>query len=480
MKRIHALIILISLIVTVVILIAYIVGNIRYKLDDSMSPEVSSVLSEDNIPSNLGQTVFALQLFASNNFKKINRLQSKLERKGQNTRITKLKRDGEIIYRLRAGDLLPEDEAIALGEQLKQDFSEIDGYWLEEQAGFVQAPKRETEFDQFVEETEKPEKVSDNVAEESVATNTEVEPPEAMPKTTPSQANGDKNFEIQILASSDYDAIIRHQEYLDKQGFPNKVLKLVVDGKTIYRLRLQERLNQSEAVALGKKLISETYFKDFWLQDLQGNEVYPTSKPQVRPNFGGDYEIQLLANPSREFVEEKLAELNKTRFRGKIVSAVVKGTRYYRLRTLNTYDYDEAQKVAEELKNEVEFVKDSWIVKATPQSEAKQPQQESSRSISQSQSQQVEQPETQQQNNDMITSLDPRYAPRKILYTIDVPRNNIDIRTGPGRHYELDELGKLMKGVEIYVVEERNGYLRFRLIKNKYDWTGWVAQKDVK
>ncbi|MFO7896235.1 MAG: SPOR domain-containing protein [Candidatus Cloacimonadales bacterium] len=475
MKRIHALIILISLIVTVVILIAYVVGNIRYKLENSLPPEVSSVLSEDNIPNNVGQTLFALQLFASNNFKKINRLQGKLESQGQKTKITKLKRDGEIVYRLRAEDLLPEDEAIALGEQLKQRFSEIDGYWLEEQAIYIQPQRRETEFDQFADELAAAE--TTEAAPQEVAASQPQSQTAEKPKARESSVDLEsKKFEIQLLASSDFDAINKHQEYLDKQGFPAKILKIVIDGKTIYRLRLQERLNLAQATALGKRLISETYFQDFWLQDLQGNEVYPASKPQIRPTFSGDYEIQLLANPSREFVEDKLAELHKTRFRGKIVSAVVKGTRYYRLRTLDSYDFEQAQKVAEELKDEVDFVLECWVVKADREADESNDNAEVETQQAKADSPAI----AEVQNDNMITSLDPRYAPRRILYTIAVPKNNIEIMTGPGRHYDLDNLGRLMKGVEIYVVEERNDWLRFRLIKNKFDWTGWVHKDDVR
>lgn len=503
MKRIHALIILISMVVTIIILIGYVVGNIRHKMDDGVSDEISSVLSEDNIPLNADQILFALQLLASNNFNKVDRLKGKLRNQGQKSKITKLKRNGEIIYRLRAEELLPEDEAIALGEQLKSTFSEIDGYWLEEQAIYIQAIKPQTEFDQFEKQEtntnnaqldkqipgEKPKTAEKIVASTKPKPEPTVKTEEISRNEVTTKSSDSSMFEIQLLASSNYKAMLNHQKNLNKAGYPAKILKVVINGKTIYRLRLQKRYTQADATAIGRKLIKETSFKDFWLQDLEGNEVYPDSQPKAKPTFTGDYDIQILANTSKNFVEKKLAALNKTKYDGKIVTAVVKGKTYYRLRLKDSYDYTNAQKIAKQLKSDVKFISNCWVVKADFQVPTNTGQKQNSvaskpKAVKNSPKQEPERtviPESEHKTPDnMLTSLNPKYAPRKILYTITCPKNNVDIRIGPGLYYDLDEIGKLMKGVKLYVVEDRNGWLRFRLMKDSYDWAGWVRAKDLK
>lgn len=482
MKRIHALIILISLIVTIVILIGYVVGNIRHKIENTAPEDISSILSEDNIPFASEQSTFALQLFASNSYRKVNKLKEDLLKYGQKTKITKLKRDGEIVYRLRVEELLPEDEAIALGEELKREFSQIDGYWLEEQAIMVTEQKHQTEFDQLgnleqetnestVTEQKEDVEIKEVITEPTVS-NENVKQIHEREKKYLESSPDDELYEIQLLASSNFRSITDKRKILEKAGFPTKIYKVIINGKTIYRLRLKQHFTKEEAIEAGKKLTAETEFKNYWLQDLKGNEIHPQEESKTLPTYEGKYDIQILANTSRKFVEEKLAELEKNNFQGKIVTAQVKGKTYYRLRLLESYDKDMANKVAEALKKKVKFVNDYWIVKSddSPVVKATKPK-KTKKKINNTK---------EQKKSDILVSLDPRYAPRKILYTVTCPKNKVDIRTGPGVQYKLDPIGKLMKDVELYVVEERNGWLRFRLMKDSFDWSGWVRESDLK
>jgi SH3-like domain-containing protein len=62
---------------------------------------------------------------------------------------------------------------------------------------------------------------------------------------------------------------------------------------------------------------------------------------------------------------------------------------------------------------------------------------------------------------------------------IRVPlKSGINIRKGPGTNYELDESGQLVKGEKIYVIEEKNGWIHFRVTPNNVGWSGWV-KKDL-
>ena len=478
MKRIHALIILISLIVTIVILIAYVVGNIKHKIENTAPEDISSILSEDNIPFASEQSTFALQLFASSSFRKVDKLKEELLKYGQKTKITKLKRDGEIVYRLRVEELLPEDEAIALGEELKKKFSQIESYWLEEQAIMVTEQRPQTEFDQLgnlesesLESTDTNSKkdIDENDVADLLVSKEIAEKNHEREKKYLESASDDDLYEIQLLASSNFKSITNKRKFLEKAGFPTKVYKVIINGKTIYRLRLKQHFTKEEALEAGKKLVAETEFENYWLQDLKGNELHPVKEPDLEPIYNGKYDIQILANTSRNFVEEKLAELEKYNFQGKIVTAQVKGKTYYRLRLLESYDLDMANKVAESLKKKVKFVNDYWVVKV-----------DDSPVIKATKSKKKIQKKKVQEKSDILVSLDPRYAPRKILYTVTCPKNQVDIRTGPGLQYKLDPIGKLMKDVDLYIVEERNGWLRFRLMKNNYDWTGWVRERDLK
>ena len=474
MKRIHALIILISLIVTVIIIIGYVVGNIRHQLDDGISDEVNSVLSEDNIPNSVNRTQFALQLFASSNYSKVNRLKKKLRSHGQKSKITKLKRNGEIIYRLRVEELLPEDEAIALGEQLKNTFASIDGYWLEEQASYAQVDLEKNNVVEKIDKTviEKKIEVSEDIPEKKIIDDKKnddtpkMEKEEVKLKTkSVKPLDGGKLFEIQLLASSNYKGITAKKQYLEKKGYPAKILKVIINGKTIYRLRLQERFSEEKAITIGKKLVATTTFKDFWLQDLKGNEVYPKGEPKEQPTFSGDYDIQILANTNRSFVEKEKMKLEKYNYKAKIVSAVVKDKTYYRLRLAKSYDYTRANEVSSQLVKDVPYIKECWVVK-------------SNLVIPNVKKQKTIQPKVDEEDN-LVTSLDPRYAPRSILYTLTCSKNNVLIRIGPGTYYDKDNIGKLMKGIKLLVVEERNGWLRFRLKEDEYNWAGWVRKKDV-
>jgi len=58
------------------------------------------------------------------------------------------------------------------------------------------------------------------------------------------------------------------------------------------------------------------------------------------------------------------------------------------------------------------------------------------------------------------------------------PTDGINIRTGPGANYKKDASGQLVKGEKLYVLEEKNGWIRFRVTPKDVGWSGWV-KKDL-
>lgn len=57
------------------------------------------------------------------------------------------------------------------------------------------------------------------------------------------------------------------------------------------------------------------------------------------------------------------------------------------------------------------------------------------------------------------------------------PGDGINIRTGPGTNHSKDTSGQLFKGENIYVLEEKDGWLHFRVTPNDVGWSGWVLKR---
>jgi len=67
----------------------------------------------------------------------------------------------------------------------------------------------------------------------------------------------------------------------------------------------------------------------------------------------------------------------------------------------------------------------------------------------------------------------------KVIYTMVCGKDGINIRTGPGTNYSKDETGKTMSGEKFYVLEEMNGWIKFRVTPADVGWTGWVLKNLV-
>ncbi len=74
-----------------------------------------------------------------------------------------------------------------------------------------------------------------------------------------------------------------------------------------------------------------------------------------------------------------------------------------------------------------------------------------------------------------------KYADQqKVLYTFICSKDGINIRKGPGTNFPLDETGQTMKGEKFYVLEEKDGWVRFRVTQRDIGWNGWVLERLVK
>lgn len=59
------------------------------------------------------------------------------------------------------------------------------------------------------------------------------------------------------------------------------------------------------------------------------------------------------------------------------------------------------------------------------------------------------------------------------------PQDGINIRTGPGTNYSKDPSGQLFKGESIYILDEKDGWLKFRVTLANLGWSGWVLKRLV-
>ncbi|MCK4695834.1 MAG: SPOR domain-containing protein [Candidatus Cloacimonetes bacterium] len=454
MRKISALIVLIIAIAAIIIIIGFVIASIAHKYksvatekliaEQPDTTQVVSQLEEDYLPGY--EEIFALQIFASNKYSKVEHLMNKLKKAGYKTKISKLKKEGEIIYRLRMEGLYQEDEAIALGDELKKKYPTIDSYWLDE----IETEYAKVETPEI--KKEEKEIITKILHEETVV----------VPRT--------KEFEIQIMASGDYSKVEEVKSRLEKIDYKTKILTLTKGNNIIYRLRLRGLYPEEEATALGNKIIKDSpLITEYWLDEIKEGKSVTTTTPIVskkettttRDTGKKEFEIQLLANRDRSVVEKRKSELKRLGYDANISSTTVKGVRYYRLRLADVYSRIEANRIGEKLKEDVKFINDFWIAKKGKQ-----------------------QPKTYVREKDesltepIVTSMDPKYQSKAVNYTMTCKQNNVKIHIGPGTYYAVDPIGKLMKGITVFVVEEKNNWVRFTITPDDESWSGWV-RKDL-
>ncbi|MEA2096718.1 MAG: SPOR domain-containing protein [Candidatus Cloacimonadota bacterium] len=471
MKNILPLIIIIIAVVALIIVVGFVIGTVAHNMKGDSEEEIvkQPVITEETIEPLLPvfEELFSLQIMASSKYDNVKHLQDKLKQAQYDTEISKLMREGTILYRLRLTGLYNEDDAISLGEELKKKYASIEGYWLEEQKTRTIAivPK---------EEETKPVEISQK---EPVKPKYEKEI-----KITKKKIEFGKECEIQLLASSNYARIEQIKTDLEHKGYKSKILTLTKGKNIIYRLRLRGLYNETEGNRLGNEIVkSSPNISSFWLDEIKDGKSVgqigatvtqtPKTTKTFTPSSSGDYEIQILANTKRNFVEDKKKILEKSGYRAKIVTTTKNRKTFYRLRLADSYSRSKAIKMGDKLKKDVRFVSDYWIVpKSGVSTPAPRITKKKTEVLDKSLTEPIQYP------------INPKYQSkeRKQQETMTCVANDINIRIGPGTYYAIDPIGKLMKGVTVFVVDEKNGWVKFTITPNDESWSGWVNKKYLK
>jgi len=300
-------------------------------------------------------------------------------------------------------------------------------------------------------------------------------------KITKKKIEFGKECEVQLLASSNYARIEQIKTALERDGYKSKILTLTKGKKIIYRLRLRGLYSETEGKRLGNEIVKKSsHVTSFWLDEIKDGKsvgqigATVTQKPKETktiPTSTGDYEIQILANTKRNYVEDKKQTLEAAGYKAKIVSTSKNGKTFYRLRLANSYSRAKATQVGNKLKKDVRFVTDYWIV---PKSGVSTPAPRITKKATTTKDESLTEP--------IQYSIDPKYQPKnkKEQRTMTCNTNDINIRIGPGTYYAVDPIGKLMKGVTVFVVDEKNDWVKFTITPNDESWAGWVNKKYLK
>ncbi len=465
MRNTVQLVVIIIAIVALIIIVGFVIGTMTHKMKNGSESEIANIIEIDDEISEQSATVmedlFSLQIMASSQYDNIKLLQEKLKQDNFETEISKLMRDDIIIYRLRLTGLYIKDNAISLGEDLKKKYESIESYWLEEQTSRTASKQEMTKPQEIVSKKQ--------VNNESVNET----------KVTKKIIKFDQECEVQLLASGDYAKIEEIKTELEAKGHKTKILTFTHEKSIIYRLRLRGLFSVEEGNKLGNEIIKiSDNVSSFWLDEIVdgksvgqiGTTVTKETKPGVESikSSTGDYEIQILANSKRNFVEEKKNILENAGYRAKIVKTEVKGTIFYRLRLADSYSRSKAAKVGDKLKKDVKFVTNYWIVpkagvKATTTSTTEKKVKVQKKASSEPEPYSMN-PKYQRKNRDQQKNM-------------TCTSNDINIRIGPGSYYAIDPIGKLMKGVTVFVVDEKNDWIKFTITPNDQSWAGWVNKK---
>jgi len=297
-------------------------------------------------------------------------------------------------------------------------------------------------------------------------------------KITKKKIEFGKECEVQLLASSNYARIEQIKTALERDGYKSKILTLTKGKKIIYRLRLRGLYSETEGKRLGNEIVKKSsHVTSFWLDEIKDGKsvgqigATVTQKPKETktiPTSTGDYEIQILANTKRNYVEDKKQTLEAAGYKAKIVSTSKNGKTFYRLRLANSYSRAKATQVGNKLKKDVRFVTDYWIV---PKSGVSTPAPRITKKATTTKDESLTEP--------IQYSIDPKYQPKnkKEQRTMTCNTNDINIRIGPGTYYAVDPIGKLMKGVTVFVVDEKNDWVKFTITPNDESWAGWVNRR---
>jgi len=443
MRKALTLVIMIIIIVALSLVLGFVIGHVYQK----------RFSTQDNM---MVKEMCKLQIYESNDRNKIEYTQKVIEKFEYKTVISKHKIEGETIYCLRLADSYTIMEANKIIEKIKGQFPFLEDenfhtFRIEETVKVPEDDKKE-KAEQFKEKH-----ASDVKAE-------------------------DKLYEIQLVSDVLLSTVETLQFKVEKQGYNTVISKSIINDSEIFKLRLDKQFDRKSGKNMIKKLQkSFPSVKGIWLADLEPDAVViqqehdtydepkvvakaKTSKSKQEENIKqGNYEIQLLASQDYAKVTNLQDRLMKYDYETKITSTFVKGSKYYRLRLKDSYDSESVKTVESRIKSEVPFIKSCWVVKADHNAEVVKQAPKKAAST---------QPAPKKRAQPVVKKADKSQYP----YAIVCKRDNINIRKGPGTNYAVDNIGRLMKGIEIYVQSEKDGWIEFSLIPEDSKWSGWAMK----
>lgn len=466
MRSVPALIVVIIGIVAIIAVIGFVIASFTLDFGKSKTTDPTDLKTTSPIPE-ISNDMFILQLFASQNYSRIEHQKQKLEKAGYKTIVTKIMKDGEILYRLRLEGIYGKNEAWALGDEIKRKFPSIQNFWLD-QIGTEESVSEHIAQEELI-EIEKPVSITE------LAT-----PPQETQKI--SVTSVDTQYEVQLMASSNYAKIEEAKSALTRLGYETKIVNLQEGNKIVYRLRLKDMYTKERGIALGERLIKESsLISGYWLDEIKDGKSLQTQtpitrsveiQPAVKPasdNSQKIFEVQLLANTKYDVVADRKRELENKGYPAKILTVLINGKTYYRLRLADSFTKSEAQNVGEDLKKKVAFVKDFWIVQKT-----KEDVEITSPPVIKESPPSVRKTEVPPVATEISSPQIKQETIKKVDYSATCNSNSVDIYTGPDTGSKIDPIGKLMQGITVFVVEERGDWARFTITPNDESWSGWV------
>jgi len=180
-----------------------------------------------------------------------------LENNGYSVRIKESKRANKLIYSLIIDKQSSKEDAILIGEEIKEKFPSISTYWVEK------ISETEEYIDDLITEVSTGIEPEEEIVELSGSDREEI--PEEIREIPVERSSGTK-YEVQILANTDIDKVEAVKMLLETEGYKLKIIEYPSKGEIYYRLRLAEAFTLDEGKRVGEELKRNFKFiSNYWL-----------------------------------------------------------------------------------------------------------------------------------------------------------------------------------------------------------------------
>lgn len=259
--------ILILLIGIAFVILAIIIANFVYqilssKTADETLPEAETVdtltIETEEITDTKKEELYETCVLISTDKNIILNNRETLSLNGYPVKVKESKRANKLIFSLIIDKQLPREDAILMGEELKDKFVEIRSYWIEKVT-----PVTDKESPDTVTSIEQTPTIND-----SGFSDPDTQRGDKIP-IAPEYTEGIR-YEVQIMANTDLGKITATKEFLESEGYKVKIVEFVKNGLTYYRLRLDADYGKVEAELIGSELKDNYQFiNSYWLDKLE-------------------------------------------------------------------------------------------------------------------------------------------------------------------------------------------------------------------